>query len=73
MGVLVADTPYARIAAAPLAWRDGRFSSDLQHHLTQASWVTSDFAQNQLDYLQSAFNFMGPLLALTPALRVEGE
>lgn len=32
----------------------------------QASGALSDFAQNQFDYLQSAFGFVGPLLALKP-------
>jgi len=60
----LADLLYARIAAAPLAWRDGRHSGELQHRVTQASRALSDFAQNQFGYLQSAFNFVGPIVAL---------
>ena len=29
----LADQLYARIAAAPLAWRDGRHSGELQHRV----------------------------------------
>ena len=58
------DQLYARIAAAPLAWRDGRHSGELQHRVMQASRALSDFAQSQFGYLQSAFNFVGPLVAL---------
>ncbi|MCR6667632.1 MAG: ABC transporter ATP-binding protein/permease [Methyloversatilis sp.] len=70
--VRLADTLYARIAAAPLAWRDGRHSGELQHRVMQASRALSDFAQNQFDYLQSAFNFVGPLVALALLSRTSG-
>jgi ABC-type bacteriocin/lantibiotic exporter with double-glycine peptidase domain len=62
--VRLADELYARIAAAPLAWRDGRHSGELQHRVVQSSRALSDFAQNQYGYLQSTFNFVGPLVAL---------
>ncbi|WPB58973.1 ABC transporter ATP-binding protein [Xylophilus sp. GOD-11R] len=62
--VRLADQLYGRIAAAPLAWRDGRHSGELQHRVVQASRALSDFAQNQFGYLQSAFNFVGPIVAL---------
>lgn len=70
--VRLADTLYARIAAAPLVWRDGRHSGELQHRVMQASRALSDFAQNQFDYLQSAFNFVGPLVALALLSRTSG-
>lgn len=70
--VRLADALYARIAAAPLAWRDGRHSGELQHRVMQASRALSDFAQNQFDYLQSAFNFVGPLVALALLSRTSG-
>lgn len=60
----LSDQLYARIAAAPLAWRDGRHSGDLQHRIVQSSRALSDFAQNQFVYLQNIFNFIGPLIAL---------
>ncbi|WP_231755268.1 ABC transporter ATP-binding protein [Bordetella sp. N] len=60
----LADQLYARIASAPLAWRDGRHSGELQHRVVQSSRALSDFAQNQFGYLQSIFNFVGPLVAL---------
>lgn len=60
----LADQLYARITSAPLAWRDGRHSGELQHRVVQASRALSDFAQNQFGYLQSAFNFVGPIVAL---------
>lgn len=70
--VRLADELYARIAAAPLVWRDGRHSGELQHRVVQASRALSDFAQNQFGYLQSAFNFVGPLVALALLSRVSG-
>ena len=68
----LADQLYARIAAAPLAWRDGRHSGELQHRVVQASRALSDFAQNQFGYLQSAFNFVGPIVALALLSRTSG-
>jgi len=68
----LADQLYARIAAAPLAWRDGRHSGELQHRVVQSSRALSDFAQNQFGYLQSAFNFVGPLVALALLSRTSG-
>ncbi|QHI97671.1 ATP-binding cassette domain-containing protein [Xylophilus rhododendri] len=68
----LADQLYARIASAPLAWRDGRHSGELQHRVTQASRALSDFAQNQFGYLQSAFNFVGPIVALALLSRTSG-
>lgn len=70
--VRLADQLYARIAAAPLAWRDGRHSGELQHRVVQSSRALSDFAQNQFGYLQSAFNFVGPLVALALLSRTSG-
>ncbi|WP_232077009.1 ABC transporter ATP-binding protein [Variovorax sp. PBL-E5] len=61
----LADTLYARIAAAPLAWHDGHHSGELQHRVHQASRALSDFAQNQFIYLTNIVNFIGPLVALT--------
>ncbi|CAG9164865.1 ATP-binding cassette domain-containing protein [Cupriavidus pinatubonensis] len=68
----LADQLYARIAAAPLAWRDGRHSGELQHRVVQSSRALSDFAQNQFGYLQSAFNFVGPIVALALLSRTSG-
>ncbi|WP_420992387.1 ATP-binding cassette domain-containing protein [Cupriavidus sp. 30B13] len=68
----LADQLYARVAAAPLAWRDGRHSGELQHRVVQSSRALSDFAQNQFGYLQSAFNFVGPLVALALLSRTSG-
>ena len=68
----LADQLYGRIAAAPLAWRDGRHSGELQHRVVQASRALSDFAQNQFGYLQSAFNFVGPIVALALLSRTSG-
>ncbi|WP_232424648.1 ABC transporter ATP-binding protein, partial [Pandoraea sp. B-6] len=70
--VRLADQLYARIATAPLAWRDGRHSGELQHRVVQSSRALSDFAQNQFGYLQSAFNFVGPLVALALLSRTSG-
>lgn len=70
--VRLGDQLYARIAAAPLAWRDGRHSGELQHRVVQSSRALSDFAQNQFGYLQSAFNFVGPLVALALLSRTSG-
>ncbi|MET0540137.1 MAG: ABC transporter transmembrane domain-containing protein, partial [Variovorax sp.] len=60
----LADTLYARIAAAPLTWHDAHHSGELQHRVHQASRALSDFAQNQFVYLASAVSFVGPLFAL---------
>jgi ATP-binding cassette subfamily B protein len=60
----LADTLYARIAAAPLAWHDGHHSGELQHRVHQASRALADFAQNQFIWLTNAVNFVGPLVAL---------
>ncbi|MDR3397520.1 MAG: ABC transporter ATP-binding protein [Pandoraea sp.] len=70
--VRLADQLYARIAAAPLVWRDGRHSGELQHRVVQSSRALSDFAQNQFGYLQSAFSFVGPLVALALLSRTSG-
>jgi ABC-type multidrug transport system fused ATPase/permease subunit len=70
--VRLADQLYARIAAAPLVWRDGRHSGELQHRVMQSSRALSDFAQNQFGYLQSAFSFVGPLVALALLSRTSG-
>ncbi|VVD60762.1 ABC transporter ATP-binding protein [Pandoraea anhela] len=70
--VRLADQLYARIAAAPLAWRDGRHSGELQHRVIQSSRALSDFAQNQFGYLQSACNFVGPIVALALLSRTSG-
>jgi len=68
----LSDQLYARIAGAPLAWRDGRHSGELQHRVVQSSRALSDFAQNQFAYLQSLFNFVGPLVALALLSRTSG-
>jgi ATP-binding cassette, subfamily B, bacterial len=68
----LADTLYARIAAAPLPWHDGHHSGQLQHRVNQASRALSDFAQNQFVYLASAVSFVGPLVALTLLSRTSG-
>lgn len=68
----LSDQLYARIASAPLAWRDGRHSGELQHRVVQSSRALSDFAQNQFGYLQSAFNFVGPIVALALLSRTSG-
>ncbi|MFC4274632.1 ABC transporter ATP-binding protein [Achromobacter aloeverae] len=68
----LADQLYARIASAPLAWRDGRHSGELQHRVVQSSRALSDFAQNQFGYLQSIFSFVGPLVALALLSYVSG-
>ena len=67
-----ADDLYARIAAAPLTWRDGRHSGDLQHRVLQSSRALSAFARSMYGYLHSALNFIGPLVALTLLSPVSG-
>ncbi|MDM0013706.1 ABC transporter ATP-binding protein [Variovorax sp. J22P168] len=68
----LADTLYARVAAAPLAWHDSHHSGELQHRVHQASKALSDFAQNQFVYLTNIVNFIGPLVALTLLSRASG-
>jgi len=60
----LSDELYARIAAAPLTWRDGRHSGDLQHRVLQSTRALSTFARSLYGYLHSALNFIGPLVAL---------
>lgn len=60
----LADELYSKIAAAPLTWRDGRHSGDLQHRVLQSSRALATFARNMYGYLHSALNFIGPLVAL---------
>lgn len=67
-----ADDLYARIAAAPLTWRDGRHSGDLQHRVLQSSRALAAFARSMYGYLHSALNFIGPLVALTLLSHVSG-
>ncbi len=68
----LADTLYARIAAAPLIWHDAHHSGELQHRVHQSSRALSDFAQNQFVYLASAVTFIGPLVALMLLSRAAG-
>ena len=68
----LADTLYARIAGAPMTWRDAHHSGELQHRVHQASRALSDFAQNQFVYLANAVSFAGPLVALALLSRVSG-
>ena len=68
----LADTLYARIAAAPLPWHDAHHSGELQHRVHQASRALSDFAQNQFVYLASAVSFVGPVVALMLLSRASG-
>ena len=68
----LADTLYARIAGAPMTWRDTHHSGELQHRVHQASRALSDFAQNQFVYLANAVSFVGPLVALVLLSRVSG-
>ena len=60
----VADSLYARLAAAPLGWHELHHSGDLQHRLAQASGALSDFTQKQFMYLQTVIYLVGPLIAL---------
>lgn len=61
----VADSLYARLAAAPLAWHDQHHSGDLQHRVEQASKSLFNFTQSQFVYLQNLICIIGPLVALT--------
>lgn len=69
----LADELYARIAAAPLTWRDGRHSGDLQHRVLQSSRALATFARSMYGYLHSALNFVGPLVALFLLSRASGS
>jgi ABC-type multidrug transport system fused ATPase/permease subunit len=55
---------YAKLGRAPLGWHEQHHAADLQQRMLQASDALYGFAQNQFIYLQSAVNFVGPLLAL---------
>ena len=60
----VADALYAKLTRAPLAWHERQHSGEVQNRVAQASHGLYDFAQNQFVYLQSAVNFVGPVIAL---------
>ena len=59
-----ADTLYARLVQAPLAWHEQHHSGDLQQRVAQASGALQAFTQTQFIYLQNAIQLVGPLLAL---------
>lgn len=60
----IATALYAKLMRAPLAWHDRHHSGDVQQRVNQATHALYNFAQNQFLYLQSAVNFVGPVLAL---------
>jgi ABC-type multidrug transport system fused ATPase/permease subunit len=60
----LADTLYARLAGAPLAWHERHHSSEMQQRASQSARALYEFAQNQFVYLHSIVNFVGPLAAL---------
>jgi len=60
----VADALYAKLTRAPLAWHERQHSGEVQNRVAQASQGLYDFAQKQFVYLQSAVNFVGPVVAL---------
>jgi ABC-type multidrug transport system fused ATPase/permease subunit len=60
----LADTLYARLAGAPLAWHERHHSSEMQQRAGRSTHALYDFAQNQFVYLHSIVNFVGPLVAL---------
>ncbi len=63
---------YAKLGRAPLAWHEQHHAADLQQRMLQATEALYGFAQNQFIYLQSAVNFVGPLLALMLLSSVTG-
>jgi ABC-type multidrug transport system fused ATPase/permease subunit len=60
----VADALYAKLTRAPLAWHERQHSGEIQNRVKQASQGLYEFAQSQFIYLQSAVNFVGPVVAL---------
>jgi ABC-type bacteriocin/lantibiotic exporter with double-glycine peptidase domain len=60
----VAQALHARLAHAPLTWHEQHHSGELQQRVSQSSHALQNFAQSQFIYLQSAVNFLGPLVAL---------
>lgn len=60
----VSDALYSKLTHAPLAWHERQHSGELQHRIAQSSGALYQFAQTQFVYLQSAVNFVGPLVAL---------
>ncbi|MDQ6680275.1 MAG: ABC transporter ATP-binding protein/permease [Pseudomonadota bacterium] len=60
----VAAAMYAKLVRAPLAWHERQHSGEVQNRVNQASHALHDFAQTQFVYLQSAVNFVGPVVAL---------
>ena len=60
----VSQALHARLASAPLTWHERHHSGELQQRVSQSSHALQNFAQSQFIYLQSAVNFLGPLVAL---------
>ena len=60
----LAQALHMRLAEAPLAWHERHHSGELQQRVSQSTHALQNFAQSQFIYLQSAVNFLGPLLAL---------
>ena len=60
----LSDALYDKLTHAPLVWHERHHSGELQHRIGQASQALYSFAQSQFIYLQSAVNFVGPVVAL---------
>jgi ATP-binding cassette, subfamily B, bacterial len=59
-----ADALYGKLMRLPMAWHDRNHSSEVQQRVSQSTGALYSFAQNQVVYLQSAVNLVGPLVAL---------
>ncbi len=53
-----------KLSEAPLAWHERHHSGEMQNRIAQSGRALQEFAQSQFIYLQSAVNFIGPLVAL---------
>ena len=68
----LADSLYARLSRAPLAWHERHHSGDLQHRVHQAGTALGSFSQSQFIYLQNLINLAGPVIALMLLSRLTG-
>jgi ABC-type multidrug transport system fused ATPase/permease subunit len=59
-----ADALYAKAAALPLSWHEGRHTGEVATRMTKAVTALFGFSQHQFVYLQNAVSLIGPLAAI---------
>lgn len=67
-----ADSLYAKAAALPLEWHEGRHSGEIATRMTKATTALFGFSQHQFVYLQNAVSLIGPLAAIAAISWITG-